>query len=204
MKEEDIYMPRYQIRENENYMFKNADSERKNLYYILTEIAVSESFLERHAEYFDDATRTEQTRIRRFLQEKINSIESKGGKTNRFDMEEMYGRAPSLWIMIIQTQNLSEAFIEKHIERFENRWSDICRYQKLSDDFMRKHVDKLSWWNVAYFQDYSEEFLLEFFDRIYEAVNHDKPEYTPVNGFLRIREPKNQELILLLKMRGLM
>jgi hypothetical protein len=116
----------------------------------------------------------------------------------------MYGRVSDLWSLIIETQNLSESFIEKHIDRFKNEWSSICRRQRLSEKFMRKHSDKIVWWAVAHFQDYSEEFLLEFFNEIYDAVKHEKPFYTQYNGFLRIREIKNPELELLLKINNLM
>lgn len=198
-------MPRYYRKDEDDYLFRSVDSERKNLYHIITEIGVSQDFLDRHAPYFDDATTAERLRMREYIQEKINEIESRGGKTNYQDMHEMYGRVPSLWDMVIQTQKLSEGFIERHIDKFGgNRWSNICRYQKLSDNFMRKHSDKMSWWNVAYFQDYSEDFLIEFFDQIYDAVKHDKPSYDPNNGFLRVRNPSDHRLIVLLKMRGLM
>jgi hypothetical protein len=197
-------MPRYYTKDSEEFMFRNIDSERRNLYYILTEIAVSQEFLERHAEYFDAATEQERLKKREYIQSKIDKIEASGGKTNYHDMYEMYGRVHSLWEMIVQSQRLSEDFIERHIDRFKNRWSDICRYQRLSDDFMRRHADKMEWWNVAYSQDYSEDFLVEFFDQIYGAVEHDGPKYDPHNGFLRIQKPSDHRLIVLLKMRGLM
>jgi hypothetical protein len=197
-------MPRYYRKDEEEYMFESVDSERKNLYHIITEIGVSQDFLDRHASYFDDATTAERLRKRQYIQEKINRIEERGGKTNYQDMYEMYGRVPSLWDMVVQTQKLSEDFIERHMEKLGRRWQDICRYQRLSDDFMRRHSDNLSWWNVAYFQDYSEEFLLEFFDQIYDAIKHDRPKYDPHNGFLRIRKPSDERLIVLLKMRGIM
>jgi hypothetical protein len=197
-------MPRYYRKDEDDYLFRNADSERRNLYHIITEIGVSQDFLDRHAEYFDAATDQERLRKREYIQKKIDKIEESGGKTNYRDMYEMYGSVPSLWDMVIQTQKLSEDFIERHIDRFKNKWADICRFQNLSDDFMRRHADKLSWWNVACFQDYSEDFLVEFFDQIYGAVEHDKPKYHPQGGFLRIRKPSDQRLIVLLKMRGLM
>jgi hypothetical protein len=184
----------------------NADLEfrKTNLYYILTEINMPEKFLFDHAQYFDEVTNQEKNLRRKLIQEKINQIESKGGKTNYQDMQEMYGRVTDLWSMVTETQNLSESFIERYIDKFNNHWNSICRRQKLSEDFIRRHSDKVIWWAIAHFQDYSEKFLLEFFNEIYSAVKHENLKYTPENGFLRIREPKNQELILLLKMRGLM
>lgn len=186
------------------YLFRTNEIQRKNLYYILNEIGVSAEFLWKHAKHFDDATEMERRKRRDQIQEKINAIESKGGKTNYHDMYEMYGKVWDLWSMITQIQALPEDFIEANIHRFSNEWRSICERQKLSDDFMKRHADKMNWWAVAYFQDYSEEFLLEFFDEIYDAVKHDRPRHDELNGFLRIRKPSNPQLILLLKMRGMM
>jgi hypothetical protein len=197
-------MPRYRIEDRDKHMFRTEENQRKNLYYILTEIGVRPEFLWKHAQYFDDATEMERRKRRDQIQEKINTIEAKGGKTNYQDMYEMYGKVWDLWSIITQIQTLPEDFIEANIHRFSNEWRTICERQKLSDDFMRRHADKMNWWAVAYFQDYSEEFLLEFFDEIYEAVKHDRPRHTPNNGFLRVKSPTNPQLILLLKMRGMM
>jgi len=193
-------MPKYYLDEREEYMFRNHDSERKHLYYILSEIGVSHDFLWRHADWIDEATMMEKKKRREYIQSKINAIEARGGKTNYQDMEEMYGRAHDLWKVISSTQKLPEPFIEKYSEKLS--WDEISRHQKLSDDFMRKHQDKLNWWAITYSQDYSEEFLLEFFNEIINAVGHDNPKYSESNGFLRIRELKNEQLILLLKMTG--
>jgi hypothetical protein len=195
-------MPKYYIEKREEHMFRDEESQRKNLYYILNEIGVKEEFLWKHVDWIDEATKMEKKKKTEFIQEKINAIEAKGGKTNYYDMEEMYGRVHDLWKVISETQKLPEAFIEKYSEKLN--WHSICRNQKLSDDFMRKHKEKLNWWAVAYFQDYSEEFLLEFFTEIMEAVSFDNPKHDMFNGFLRIREVKDPKLILLLKMNNLM
>lgn len=197
-------MPKYRIEEREERLFRTEESQRKNLYYILTEIGVKPEFLWKHAAHFDDATEMERRERREQIQEKINKIEAKGGKTNYQDMYEMYGKVWDLWSIIAQIQTLPEDFIEAYIDKFSNHWRTICERQKLSDDFMRRHADKMNWWAVAYFQDYSEEFLLEFFDEIYEAIKHDRAKYDELDGFLRIKNPTNPQLILLLKMRGMM
>lgn len=192
-------MPKYYIEDREKYMFRDVESQRENLYYILSEIGVSEDFLWRHADWIDEATKAEQQKRRKLIQEKINQIESKGGKTNYSDMYEMYGRVSNLWSIIAQTQNLPESFIEKHHDKFKNYWRSICENQKLSDDFMRRNSEKLNWWAVAHFQKYSEDFYFEFFDEINGAVRYKD---LLNKEHLRPERLKHDGLILLLKIRG--
>jgi len=192
-------MPKYYIEDREKYMFRDVESQRENLYYILTEIGVNEDFLWRHAAWIDEASKMEERKRRKLIQEKINQIESKGGKTNYFDMYEMYGRVNNLWSMIAQTQNLPESFIEKHYDKFKNYWRSICEYQKLSEDFMRRNSEKLDWWAVAHFQKYSEDFYFEFFDEINGSVRYKD---LLNKEHLRPERLKNEGLILLLKIRG--
>jgi hypothetical protein len=183
------------------HMFSSDKTEREHLYKILSSLSVNSNFLEKHADYFDEATKNEKILRGKIIQEKINEIESKGGKTNYQDMHEMYGIVESLWSKISGFQKLTESFIEKYSDKLN--WDSLVRYQSLSDGFMRKHSDKLNWWAVAYFQKYSEEFLIEFFDEIIGATQSNVNRYK--NGsFLSIEKVSDPRLELLLKMKGLM
>jgi hypothetical protein len=186
--------------DRKNYMFQSEESQRRNLYYILTEINVKEEFIIKHADWIDEATKMEKERKRNYIQKKIDDIEAKGGKTNYYDMYEMYGRVSDLWTIIIETQRLSESFIEKYMDKFKNGWSSICKYQKLSEDFMRKHSEKLNWWSVAHFQNYSQEFYFEFFDNISSKAEYK--ELITTKEHLRPERLTHEGLILLLKIRG--
>jgi hypothetical protein len=193
-------MPRYYVRDNEKYMFKNVEIERKNLYHIMSEIGVSEAFLWRHADWIDESNKEEEKKKREFIQEKINIIESKGGKTNYYDMYEMYGRVHNLWSIIAGVQKLPESFIEKYSDKFRNCWRTLCERQNLSEDFMRRNLDKLDWWAVAHFQKYSENFYFEFFENINEKAKYQ--ELIQTKEYLRPKNLTNKSLILLLKMNG--
>ena len=50
------------------------------------------------------------------------------------------------WNYISQCQQLSEDFIEKHIDKVD--WENISEYQKLSESFIKKHKDKV-YYNIA-------------------------------------------------------
>jgi hypothetical protein len=176
---------------------------KKNLYYILSEIKVDEEFLWKHADWIDESTEMEKSRKRRFIQEKINSIESRGGKTNYYDMQEMYGRVSNLWSMITQSQKLPEAFMEKYLEKFStNDWRSICQFQKLSEEFMRKYLEKIDWYTVSIYQKFSEEFYFDFYEKISKHSNYSDLINSYTHENLWPNNLKHQGLILLLKMHG--
>jgi len=182
----------------EEIMFRSIESERKNLYRILSNINVNEKFILKHLDWIDEATKMEKVKRRSFIQDKINSIEEKGGKTNYQDMYEMYGYVHDLWDIIIESQRLSESFIEKYIiKRNKDNWKIICEKQDLSEEFMRKYSNNLNWWAVAHFRKFSEEFYLDFYENISQYIK-----YEDIKMFqIHLKNLKNESLKLLLAMR---
>ena len=91
-----------------------------------------------------------------------------------------------LWGDIIENQVLSEDFLRRHIEDFNNTffngdvcWEAITKYQKLSESFMRDYRGRLNWRYLPVYQDMSEKFIKEFLDKFwwgdfpYEKLSED-------------------------------
>jgi hypothetical protein len=192
-------MPKYYIEEKEEYMFKDHNSEKEHLYYIISEIGVSEDFIIRHVEEIDEASKKEKDYRRSLAMKKANEMEKRGQKSNIHDLYEYYNCFNvNLWALMCQNQKLSEAFIEKYVDKLG--WTDITRYQKLSEDFMRKHADYLEWWSVAAFQKFSEKFYLEFFDKIQSKIKYS--EMITTREEFRQENLKNPDFIVFLKLNG--
>ena len=71
------------------------------------------------------------------------------------------------WFYILQHQVLSESFIEKHLNSFDNiDWAFVSSSQKLSESFIEKYSDKINWLNVSKYQSLSESFIAKFKDKL--------------------------------------
>lgn len=73
------------------------------------------------------------------------------------------------WWMLCENQKLSEKFIRKHADIFdETCWAEISGNgdNNLSMDFMREFADFLQWNFIGECQTYDKNFLREFGDRI--------------------------------------
>jgi hypothetical protein len=189
-------MPKYYIEEKERYMFKTYESQKENLYYILSNIGVSEKFLWEHENNIEEASSIERKKHRKMIFDKMVEIEEKGGKANLHDLYEYYGDKPDLWKILPQTQKLPDEFIEKYADKFS--WRDICEMQLLSEDFMKRNADRLDWWAVANFRKFSEEFYLEFYEQISEHIKYEE-----INKWSHphLKNLKNESLKLLLLIR---
>ncbi len=72
-----------------------------------------------------------------------------------------YGEV-SPWERFVKTQVLSESFIAKNIRMFKNGgiFEDILRHKKLSEKFIERHAESFQeWWTVAERQKLSERFI---------------------------------------------
>lgn len=73
------------------------------------------------------------------------------------------------WWMLCENQKLSERFIRKHADMFdETCWAEISGKgnNNLSMNFMREFADKLNWNFIGECQTYDKNFLREFGDKI--------------------------------------
>lgn len=75
-----------------------------------------------------------------------------------------------IWFDIFKYQKLSENFIRKYVEQYDNDiWSVISSYQTLSEDFINEFKDKVIWYDISGKQKFSEEFALKFHNKLYWA-----------------------------------
>lgn len=75
-----------------------------------------------------------------------------------------------IWVDIFEYQKLSENFIRKYAELYDNDiWSVISRCQTLSEDFIIEFKDKVNWYDISGDQKFSEEFALKFHNKLYWA-----------------------------------
>lgn len=100
----------------------------------------------------------------------IESIDQVGGIITRCQIPEdileelMNSHRASLSEYIIKHQNLSDAFMRKHIDKFHYFIKDLCKVQKLSESFIRDFKDKVSWSTICVYQKLSEPFMEEFIE----------------------------------------
>lgn len=68
------------------------------------------------------------------------------------------------WELISTKQKLSEAFIEKM--KHKVNWKCISEYQTLSEKFIRKFANKISWYEISKCQKLSLNFIKKYSDKL--------------------------------------
>ncbi len=76
---------------------------------------------------------------------------------------------------LVVTQNLSEEFIEKFLDKFSIQL--ICQHQNLSEDFIKRYKNKVVWHAVSYKYSFSNDFIEEFKDYIHWPAYSSKLDF---------------------------
>ena len=87
-----------------------------------------------------------------------------GEDTLRTMIENKYISTDTDFLMMIQTQQLSDSFLEHYQQKLN--WSWISCYQVLSEETIRKFKDHVDWSFISFKQLLSVDFILEFHDYI--------------------------------------
>ena len=72
------------------------------------------------------------------------------------------------WDIISSNQELTEEFMNEHLNDLEGNWDKVSKFQKLSSGFINKHADKLNWGIMATSQKLNESIILANIDAIKE------------------------------------
>jgi hypothetical protein len=68
--------------------------------------------------------------------------------------------------LLIETQELPEYFILKHINKIKN-WSILIKKQKLSENFILSNIDKLNMKYISKYQYLSNDFIIKYKKKLY-------------------------------------